>query len=92
MTVQLKRPRSETRAFQDIALANEDKVQEFTIQAFEGLCDNLETICPSVSTWRQEQNHTGEVTYPDRQRTLDFLFGTAPKAVPPVIKRTKTKK
>ena len=63
-----------------------------TIQAFEGLCDNLETICPSVSTWRQEQNHTGEVTYPDRQRTLDFLFGTAPKAVPPVIKRTKTKK
>ena len=61
MTVQLKRPRSETRAFQEIALANEDEVQEMTIQAFEGLCDNLETICPSVSTWRQEQNHTGEV-------------------------------
>ena len=91
MTVIFKRTSSETRAFQEIALADDEKVQEMTIQAFEGLCDNLETICPSVSTWRQEQNHTGEVTYPDRQRTLDFLFGTAPKAVPPVIKRTKTK-
>ena len=89
MTVLLKRPRSETRAFQEIALADDEKVQEMTIQAFDSLCDNLETICPSVSTWRLEQNHTGEVTYPDRQRTLDFLFGTAPKAVPPVIKRTK---